>query len=403
MSAPVLTPQEIAQLKADKAVHDSFAATMQAAIPQKIARAAQLTVSDGAFKKFFNYYNDDIIGKYDNERKALDGQYISVPITEADIVGPANLDPSVRTTPTNPVTDIIRVPEFDGGPLITTPLNETQHIADQLVVENTLVNGYPSGSGFNPATAKTNSALTGSSTTLGVLDLINPLTIAVNDVFAVSSGSDVAIVKVTSVTDNLAGNPPFNFTYGIMVLVPPSGTIPTMSNLITFTGFTNGERASKTASNPDLQPLMNLLISELQLDLNNRKARLSEELVALAANQDPDGVATITTAIANANASNSFLTSYLIITDISDSGLASLDSETSTRSSQITARVAQIVAAYTGQTLDYYDQRYNMANNRGSTTRGTLRLRNATLLTIAQMGDFVTDAQAASAAITSIL
>jgi hypothetical protein len=112
---PTLSPAEIAQLQAEKAKQENFASAMLAAVPQKTARAAELAVADGAFQKFFDYYNDDIIGKYDAERKALNGQYIADPISEDDIIGPASIDGSVRTTPTMPDTDIVRVDEFDGG------------------------------------------------------------------------------------------------------------------------------------------------------------------------------------------------------------------------------------------------------------------------------------------------
>jgi hypothetical protein len=123
---------------------------------------------------------------------------------------------------------------------------------------------------------------------------------------------------------------------------------------------------------------MNHLVNKLQARINDRISRLNEQLTALAANEDPDGVSAISAATANANASKNFLTNYLITTDISNTGLASLSSERTTRSGQLTARLAQILAAYTGQTENYYNKRYEAANNRGNTERGTLRaLKNA--------------------------
>lgn len=403
MSAPTLTPEEIAQLQAEKAKQENFRDAMTAAVPQKQARAAELEVADGAFKKLFNYYNDDIISKYDDERKAQNGEYIDSPITEADIEGPATVDGSVRTTPTTPITDIIRVPEFDGGPLLVDPENEQQHISDQADVEDVLVNGYPSGGGFNPLTAQTSSALTGASTSLDVTDATNPLTIGVNDIFLVIGLSDLTVVKVTSVTDNMGGNPPYNFTYGIEILVPPSGTILSGANLAEFTGFSNSERTSKTASDSDEQPLMDYLVSQLELHINNRINRLDEQLAALSANQDPDGVAQISTATTNVNNSKTFLTNYLLTTDISNTGLSSLASERASRGAEITSRLAEILANYTGQTENYFDRRYQVANDRGNTARGTLRLQKATEESVNQLQTYASGAQDAIDAFDAIL
>lgn len=403
MPAPILTPEQIAQLQKEKAQQANFRDAMAAAVPAKAARAAELAVADSAFQAFFNYYNDDIIVKYDAERKALNGQFIAAPITEADVVGPASLNGTVRTTPTSPVTDIIRVPQFDGGPLTSTLVNEVQHITDQAAAEDTLVNGYPSGGGFTEATAETDTALTGASTTLDISDPTNPLTIAINDIFIVKGVSNIAVVKVTSVLDNMGGDPPYEFTYGIQVIVPPVGTIPIGSSLEEFTGFTNTERTNKVTTDPLLQPLMDYLIDQLELHINSRKSRLIEQLAAIAGNQDPDGVAALATATTNINTSNNFLTSYLLTTVISDTGLATLSTERGVRGGQITARVAAIVAAYTGQTENYFDRRYTIANDRANTSRGTLRLKLNADSAGAALSSYSDGAQSAIDAIDAML
>jgi hypothetical protein len=224
MSVPTLTDEEIAIFEQEKLNKESLVQTYLDAIPQTIARTAELETQDGAFKKFFDYYNDDIISQYDIEYRALTGRFIVVPITETDIQKPASVE-SHRTTPTLPVTDVIRVPEFDGGGTGIDVINEEQHIADQAGVEDALENGYVSGGGFNSGTATTNSSLDSSSTTLDILDNTNPLTISIGDVFMVEDGADFAVVEVTSVTDNIGSNPPFDFTYGIDFVVTPTGTI----------------------------------------------------------------------------------------------------------------------------------------------------------------------------------
>lgn len=376
MAAPTLTPAEIAQLEAEKAKQESSAATFLAAIPAKDARAAELAVQDGSFKKFFDYYNDDIISQYDAERKEYDGLFIVDPIVEDDILKPANLE-FHRTTPALPDTDLIRIPEFDGGGTSTDTVNEQQHITDQAPVEDLLKNGVSGTTPTVTATSLTATALTALSTQLDMLDAVGPMSFTIGDQFVVhNGGTDVAVLEVTGVTDNVGGDPPYDITLDITFIVPPSGTIAIGSDVIdSFTGFTNTERTNKVATDSNLQPLMDSLIVSLEAVLTLRQARLAAEIVAIDLNQDPDGVAQLTTAKTNAQTSDAFIVNYKISTDISDTGLASLASERGTRGGQITARIAEIVANYTGQTENYYDRRYDTGNDRGSTSRGTLRLQ----------------------------
>lgn len=400
MPLPTLTAAEIKQVTAQKVQEQSFADTMQASLAGQQAQADKYAITDGAFKKFMDYYNGDIIGQYDAERKALNGQYIAAPVVESDVVNPATLTAS-RTTPISPVTDIIRIPEFDGSPLISTIVNETQHIADQAVTENTLVNGYPPFVTYS-ATLTTTSALTPLSTTLDVTDTLIPVAVSNGATFIITDGVNLAVLTKTGESD-IPGGPPYLATLNVTQVVSPASTIASGQSLISFAGFTNGERSAKTASNPNLQGLMNFLIARLQSQINSRISRLNEQLAALAANQDPDGTSQITTATTNANTAKTFLTNYLITTDISDVGISSLAAERATRSSQITARLAQIVANYTGQTLNYFDQRYTFANNRANTSRGTLRLQKNAEAVKASSQTYAAGALDAVAALNSIL
>lgn len=376
MAAPTLTPEEIAQLESEKAKQESSVATFLAAIPAKDARAAELVIQDGSFKKFFDYYNGDIIGQYDAERKEYDGLFVVSPIVEDDILKPANLE-FHRTTPALPDTDIIRIPEFDGGGTSTDSINEQQHIVNQAPIEDLLENGV---SGTNPTvtgTSITATSLTAASTQLDMGDTAGPMSFAIGNQFVVhNNGTDACVVEVTGVTDNVGGDPPYDITLDIIFIVPPSGTIAIGSDVIdSFTGFTNTERTNKVATDSDLQPLMDSLIVSLEAMLTLRQARLAAEIIAIDLNQDPDGVAQLTTAKTNAQTSNTFIVNYKLSTDISDVGLASLVAERGIRGGQITARIAEIVANYTGQTENFYNRRYNTGNDRGSTSRGTLRLQ----------------------------
>lgn len=396
MAAPTLTQAEIDVLTSEKAKQEDVAATFAAAVPTRTARAAELEIQDGAFKKFFDYYNDDIVGQYDAERKEFDGLFIISPIVEDDILKPANLE-FHRTTPTLPVTDIIRVVEFDGGGTDTTIVNELQHIADQLDAENTLQNGYGSGT---PTSAVTTTSLTGASTTLNVTNG-SAETITNGDVYVVFDGSNTAVIQVDNLTDGSGGNPPFLSNLDITIIV--AGNVSIGADLIVFTGFTDAERNTKTATDPNLQPLMDSLIQDLEDLLNDRVARLDAQDTAIDANEDPDAVAQLAAQKALNGISRTFINNYLISTDISDTGLTSLATERGTRGTEITTRIAQIVANYTGQTENYYDRRYVTGNDRGSTSRGTLRLQKDAEQGIVASQEYSDNAQALVDALDALL
>ena len=342
---------------------------------------AQKQEVDDAFKALFDYYNDDIINQFDLERKAISGVFVISPIVEADIIGVGGNPPSGRLIPTAPATNILRVDEFDAaGYTDSTLVNEQQHITNQTTIEDLLVNGV---SGTNPTvtgTSLTASALSSASTTLDMIDANGPMSFSIGDEFVVhNGGSKAAVVSVTGVVDNAGGDPPYSFTLTITFKVAPVGTISSGADVInSFTGFNNTERTNKVASNSDLQPILDTLVLDLETALQARQARQAEQLAALAANQDPDALAEIATATTNANTSDAFITSYLATTDISNTGISALSTERGIRSPDLTSRLAEILANYTGQTEDYYEFRYSTANNRGNTQVGTLReLENA--------------------------
>lgn len=403
MAKPTPSPDQLTALNAEIAGNNAQTSALLDSVPLQDPIIEQKQKVDDAFKALFAYYNDDIIGQYDIERKAINGTFVASPVTEADILGVGSNPPTGRLVPTPPTTDIIRVAEFDaGGYTSTAPNYEQKHITDQAAVENTLVNGY--GPGTYPMTLETFTALTPSSTTLSLEDASVAISgIVSGTVFIVLGVGDLAVVKVTSTSVPVGAPPPYKLDLVIELLVPPTGTIAAGANLDSFTGFTNLERTAKTASDPDFQPLMDYLIQELEDRINDRISRLNEQLPALAANQDDDGAADIATATSNVNASKTFLTNYLITTDISDTGISSLSSERATRSGQLTTRLSQILAAYTGQTEDYYEQRYQTANNRGNTQRGTLRAVENAKAVKTTLQNMAAGLQGANAALNSII
>jgi len=403
MPGPTLSPAEIAQLQKEKAKAESAAATYAAAVAGQQQRAAELAVADGAFKKFFDYYNNDIIGKYDLERRWINGYTLTSPVTEADIINCANLGGG-RLQPALPATDVIRISQFDGTPSTTDPDNELQHITDQAPKETVLVSGY---GGTAPAlTVVTDSTLSAASTTLTLTDPAATFSLTPGNVYVVKHTGTIAVFKVlTFVMQTSPVPPPYVANLTIQMIVPPTGTIPTGKTIDVFTGFNNTERTNKTATvEPLYQPLMDYLILDLQTHINTKRIPvLNNQLAAIAANQDPDGAAQLLAASGNVNASKTFLTNYLVTTDISNTGLASLASERASRTTQANTRVGQIIANYTGQSKNYYNERYNAANNRANTSRGSLRLQKNAEQVASQSQGFADTLTAQAGAIGDIL
>lgn len=381
MSKPIPSPSQIAAIKAQIADLNNQSTSLILSAAAQTAVIARNQSIDDAFKALFSWYNDSIIGKYDAERKAINGSFVVSPVLEADILAVAQNPPTGRLVPTPPSTAVVRIAEFDGTAYTgSTSLNELQGISD----EDPWIAYLSSGvSGTLPTitpTTLTSTSLTPSSTTLGISDAVGPISFSIGDVLVVhSGGTDAAVVQVTSVTPGVGVPPPYTFTLGIQVKVAPVGTISSGGfTEAGFLGFTNAERIVKTATDTNQQPIMNSLVSKIQAALNERLPRLADQLSALNTNDDPDGTSSITTAKSNATAAQTFISSYLVSTDISNVGLGSLNTEKTARAAYLSTRISQIIAAYTGQTENYYDKRYGTANNRGDTQKGTLRaLSNA--------------------------
>ncbi len=367
MPFPILTPEEIAQVTKEAAKAQSAADTFASQLVSQQTRIDELELVDGVYKKQFDFYNDEIIGKYDLERRSLDGYYILNPVTETDILNTANLLGG-RTAPALPATDLVRIAEFDGTPLVLDPINESQHITDQAYIEDVLQNGY---GGMYSATLLTDSPLTPASTTLEVIDAVNPIALSPGDIFLVVAMGDLSVVQV----DSIVLGPPNMASLGITLIVPPPGTIAAGSQIQAFLGFDNTERTNKIASDPDLQILMDYLLLQLEYFIDLRLDRLYDQIMFLNDNEDPYAITQIATTILNVQASIDFLTNYIIMTDISDTGLTGLAVQRALRVSQINIRVLQILNNYTNQVINFYDKRYSLANDRANTARGSLRLQ----------------------------
>jgi hypothetical protein len=381
MAKPTPTLPQQAAIQAEIAALTNQQASLVDSAAAQGPIIAQKQLIDNAFKDLFAWYNVNVIGKYDAERKAINGSFIVAPITETDILNVAASPPTGRLVPTPPATAIIRIAEFDGTAYTgLDPLNELQHLTDEEPWITYLQTGVAGTLPTVTLTSQTSTALTPTSTTLDLSDSTGPMVVTAGDVIVVhDGGTNAAVVKVLTATAGMGTPPPYTYTLTIQMMIAPASTIASGSTILAgFTGFTNPERSAKVASDPNLQPIMNTLISKLEAPLNARLPTLAAQITALNTNEDPDGVADINTAKTNAIAAQTFINNYLLTTDISNVGLASVTTERSNRTTYLNTRITQIITAYTGQTENYYDARYNTANSRGDTVKGSLRaLSNA--------------------------
>ena len=396
MGLPAPSPSEIAALTALKAVADAGVL----AGPGKVA-AVQSAIDvqqevENFQKSTFDVLNDDIIRRYEVERKWLDGQDITAPVVEADLQqfasdGSGRLDNGGDFAP-------LRIPEFDGGPLDALETdNETDLFTEQDNVLDILQNGYSGQITLDP-TAIIQGAIDDSSTSVIIEDdttVVNP-----DDIIFVAGGGFAALIKVVSSTLGGFCTPTatpdteaqctieggvwtdtntINFTY----LVKPGGTIPALSPIgqKTFNGFNNTERTSHTASDSDFQPLMDGGLSNLETIFDNRIVALTNEIVEIDANQDDNIDLTAKT---KAQTSDAAIDGFLGVTppstiNISDTGITAIDNEKAVRQPEITQRIIDIAAAIlNGEsgTTSYYDARFDTSEGRCRLNNGSIVLLN---------------------------
>lgn len=396
MGLPAPSPAQIAALEALRGVAlAGVTATAGKVSAIQSALDAQQEVED--FQKLtFDALNDDIIRRYEIERKWLDGKDIALPIVEQDVQDFAAGDSTKRLWNGGNFSPL-RIPEFDGGPLVVgvEPNYELNQFTPQDNVLDILQNGSP-----NPL------SLTGGST---IQDLINDLSgslVVLDNLIAivpgsslvVSGGGKTAIIQVDSVVTGGFCTPTatpdteaqctieggiwtvtetVNFTY----LIKPGGTIPGGSDIgqVTFSGFNNTERTNKISSDPSLQPIMDGLISDLEAIFNKRKTALQNQITELQANQDDNLDADAET---EAQASITAIDSFLGVTppstiDVSDTGITAIDNEKAVRQPQATQRVIDVGNAIPfGESggSSYFDARFENSEGRCRLNNGSIVL-----------------------------
>ena len=409
MALPTPSPSQLAALEAMKAV--ALAGASGAVDKVNAIQGAldkQQEVEDFQ-KETFDVYNDEILRRYEVERKWIDGQDIASPVIENDIQqfaadGSGRLDNGGDFSP-------LRIPEFDGGPLtLLEARHELELFVEQGNVLDLLQNGIV-GQITLEVGATIRDAITASSTSLIIDDNTNP--ISNGDKILITGGGFLAIIEVTNyssggVCTGEPGGAPFSTnqvdcegpanggagtwtvseSLDFIYIIEPSGTIPAGSDIgqATFNGFNNTERTNKVASNPNLQPLMNDLIGQLHSLFDERKVVLNNQLTEIQANEDDNIDPTAETDVTT---SSSAIDGFLGVTppstiDVSDAGITAITNERNTRHAQATARPANIAIAIT--TGDFYNQRFN-------TSEGRCRLNNGSIVLLNDLQNAKTGAQ----------
>lgn len=342
---------------------------------------ADATNADNAQKKLFDFYHTNIITQYENEREALNSEYIIAPVSTADLDACGALDGSNRMYPPIGQSDLVRITEFDDGgkdtsanliPVASFPAieagdlnNEPFWISHQSEVEDWLVNG------FGGLTTTATSFILGT----GIDDTATTMAGTVTtgeeffpgETFVLKDGSNQIGIKVLSMISSTPNVGVDDVVVSIVVLTPGDVSIGAEVDEV-WAGFSNADRTAKVDSTNGYTYMLNKMIDMVEDITNNRISLLDIQLTAHGLNEDPGFDITSTT---NANTSKTFLLNWQSTKNVDDATLATLSTERGVRNAQLTARISTI----NSQMATFYTPRYNAGNDVGNTSRGTSRIR----------------------------
>lgn len=340
------------------------------------------------FQTRYDYW-DRFITDYANERRYLDGNYQATPLVVSDFTGFASqtgrlwnasaAEPG-RFSPQ-------RIAEFDGGDL-TYDLNSDELIAlaREATARDYLENGFSTpglASGLTTEVTLSPGATTlvVSSTSAATIPVGNPI-LVIGSATAAIVWIDAAVLSQTggSVTDpetEITTVTPYLYTLTVELRGQTFSSIPSGGTLVgTCAGFINSERTTKTSNNPVFQSVLNGLVSLYSGYVTAWKILLNSQHTSITntVNEDQPDV----TYVSNQLAALTQLNSYLNSTDVSDSGLAAIQTLNTARVSARTARLAYIANRMTQPLPDVspYDQRYNYADRLYNTTDGAITTVN---------------------------
>lgn len=440
-----LTQAEIDALLAERTKLIASIDKRQESIDNQDDVVQAATDADNAQKKVFDLYDVDIIGNYEDEREALNGQYIENPVLKSELDAVGQLDANNRMFPTNPITNPIRIAEFDDGGKVTTDNeipgvpsdlasstqidHEPYRILKQAEREDWLVNGFGGTSPTVTGTMSVTEAITPATTTINIESSASTETFnfQAGDTFVVDDGSNQVGILVINVVSQSNGDPNAGSCSGetppgsgvdettclanggtwtpapeppgaeLEILVLTIGSVTAGGSLdSSWAGFNNTDRTNKIDATDGYTSLLTDLIDDLENMIDARIAFLTTQETALQNNQDAGLDAQ---ALIDVQDTLTFLNAWKVSKDVDDTELGTLSSERSTRTTEITARITAIETAMAG----YYNARYTAATDVADTSRGTARIKFFRIDTQSVTGDLLAAEQARKQSIEDTL
>jgi len=328
---------------------------------------ASYSGDDIANKKFFDNFHIDIASKYELERQLIDGATAGT-FAEVDIQNSAQLlpgnkffpDPNVGPPPVYYLYDIPKIiDEVNGNPVISTDENEGMDRLFWIKYKTAITAGFaevPAASG--PATYAVGSHL---------------IMVTENQPFAqghygVCYGSGHSFYyKITGVTHG-GTDPNFWTRLDIIELTIAGGNITgTAAN--SFSGFTNAERESMTASSAVYQELLDGLAGLIDTQTATWEARLDNQHDALDNNDDDRAIqiGEIVTAKNDITGAKVIIDAWQVLPysgvtgRFTDAAFSIISPEITARAAFCSVRVPQIPVAL-GSVIDGGDGSYSGSN-----------------------------------------
>lgn len=375
--ALILNPQEQANVTSISTAQSDIVKAANATVTNlQTKKIPEITDKEATNKKVYDYQHS-VAAAYDSEIAALNGFVITTPLVEQDIIDRSHF--TGRLFDASLVNkDIVRIPEMDGGNTTAVPASdcELNRTNGYLAITNRLTVGLTTTVVLNGvATSSVTPASTQFTTSVVATTLAGKEFVFI--------GSGLSFIGLCS-TVTLSGAV---YTVHFTFVSTFTGTIASGAFNGTFHGFTNSERINKVSTG-GFQTIMNFYIAQLQAQANAQIGYLNNQVTALGQNSDP---ALPPTALTNVNSTKTSLSNYLITTDISNTGISTLNGITSGRLSQINARVIAITSARP----PFYDKRYFWAVERAGAT--------GTLIQLTLLNQAVTSAQTRASTATAKL
>jgi len=390
-----LTPEQQARLDKESAKQANVIVALQ---NQKIALqdvVDDALLLDEAFKVYFDHFQN-IVRQYEIEINQLTGDYYPDPINEADIVAVGALDSTNRAFPLVGDSDIRRINLFDGGGKSFRASNELSR-SESL---DELFNGLSSG--FSSTTAPNGGgigSLDENSTNITFTHTGPFGSYSVGDKLLMFSSTAIGLLSLTSVTENVISNTPptpvveyvCTFSWDIVPLA-------SVNSVIQFSGFTSGQRSSKTFTT---QAFMDGYVNSIELLTDGKKANLEAMNAAIDLNDDPTYLSTRAARKSSNQAiiaqCDAYINAGYLITS---AGITTFQSQLNTRISAISGIVSTINGELSGGS--FYDSRYLHSNNRANTGRGTLRIANHNTLVLSTIDEYIQQAQDSQDAVDNL-